>query len=320
MGEFAAVGAALSFGFASTLFTLSGRRYGPLLVMQGSVPVGLLCIALIHWFFIGYVIPINIGWETWFWLSISGATGFWLASICVMNAFIRIGPRLTLLIASINPILSAILAWFLLDQTLESKAFIGIFITISGIGFVVTEGDDTHPERTPEIFRAGMFYAIGGAVLQAGGFIFSTLGVSAVGDALPRTLYDLAPHYSVIAGQIPISPDPLSASFIRLTAGSIVLWAVAAIRGDILTNLRTLVNFPVALRQLMAAAITGTVMGASLVLVALQNAPVGIATTLINLTPIFLIPIGYVVFKERISPRAIVGTLIAIAGIGVIFL
>jgi drug/metabolite transporter (DMT)-like permease len=51
-----------------------------------------------------------------------------------------------------------------------------------------------------------------------------------------------------------------------------------------------------------------------------QHAPVGIATTLTSLMPIFLLPLGRIIFKERITGRAVTGTILAIAGIAVLFL
>ena len=47
---------------------------------------------------------------------------------------------------------------------------------------------------------------------------------------------------------------------------------------------------------------------------------VGIASTLVALPPVILLPIGYFVFKERFGWGAVVGTLIAIAGVALIFL
>ena len=319
MGEFAAIGAALAFGFASTLFSLSGRTYGPLLVMQGSVPIGLLCIAILNLLTSGYLLPHDTPLATWVWLSLSGANGFWLASICLLNAFKRIGPRLALLIGAVNPILSAVLAWVFLDQSLQAIAIVGITLTIVGIGIVVTEGNIIRDGIDPKEFRLGIIFALIAAGLQAGSFVFSTLGLAAIVDPLPANLATLSPTFSHIHALIPLSLNPLSASLIRLASATIVLWLLALFQGQLRENLTTLIRFPVALRYLMGAAVMGTVVGALLVLIALQNAPVGIATTLINLTPIFLIPIGYVIFKERISSRAVVGTLVAMAGIAIIF-
>ena len=57
----------------------------------------------------------------------------------------------------------------------------------------------------------------------------------------------------------------------------------------------------------------------SFLLLAFQHIPVGVATTLSHTTAIMLIPIGYIVFRERITLRAIAGTCLAIAGIAVLF-
>jgi drug/metabolite transporter (DMT)-like permease len=47
---------------------------------------------------------------------------------------------------------------------------------------------------------------------------------------------------------------------------------------------------------------------------------VGVASTLMSLPPIFLLPIGRFVFKETISKRAVTGTIIALAGVAALFL
>jgi len=53
--------------------------------------------------------------------------------------------------------------------------------------------------------------------------------------------------------------------------------------------------------------------------VAVQNANIGVASTLSSLTPIFLIPISYFMFKERATKQAVVGTVIAIVGMVLLF-
>jgi drug/metabolite transporter (DMT)-like permease len=50
-----------------------------------------------------------------------------------------------------------------------------------------------------------------------------------------------------------------------------------------------------------------------------QVVPVGVSTTLSHTTSIILIPIGYFVFRERITPRAIIGTIITVIGIAILF-
>jgi drug/metabolite transporter (DMT)-like permease len=61
------------------------------------------------------------------------------------------------------------------------------------------------------------------------------------------------------------------------------------------------------------------VIAGSLLLLSFQFIPVGVSTTLSHTTSIMLIPIGYFVFKERITLRAIIGTFVTIIGIAILF-
>ena len=55
-------------------------------------------------------------------------------------------------------------------------------------------------------------------------------------------------------------------------------------------------------------------------MVGVQRAHVGIASTLMSLSPIIVIPLARWVFREQISPRAVAGTVVALAGATIIFL
>ena len=322
LGEFAAIGASIAFSITATLFTLSGRHYGAQLTMMGSLPIGLACLMLVHWLAIGTVLPIDANPLRWIYLGLSGIIGFWLTAVSMMNAFLRIGPRLTLLIAALGPIISTIFAWILLDEQLPAMTIVGIIVTIGGITFVITENDksnDTQKATSASAFRTGIIFALSAAIGQAISFILSKQGLT--GDFTP--IYDyigLFPIELDLYHHALNAFDPLSGSVIRILFGAVSIWMFTAIRGQVRTNIQTLLSHRIALRQLSVAAISGPVIGASLLLFALAIAPIGIATTLANLTPIFLIPIGFIVFKERISPRAIIGTAIAISGIAVLFI
>ena len=61
-------------------------------------------------------------------------------------------------------------------------------------------------------------------------------------------------------------------------------------------------------------------MGVWLSLIAVQSARVGIASTLMAMTPVVSLPLVPIFFKERVSPRAVLGTLVAIAGIALMIL
>jgi len=64
----------------------------------------------------------------------------------------------------------------------------------------------------------------------------------------------------------------------------------------------------------------GPFLGVWLSLVAVQYAYIGIASTLMALPPIILIPLSRRVFKEKISLSAILGSIVAVVGVALIFL
>ena len=62
----------------------------------------------------------------------------------------------------------------------------------------------------------------------------------------------------------------------------------------------------------------GPVLGVWMSLVAANATAVGIAQTFMSLTPIFILPYAALVEREHVSARAVLGALIAVAGVGVL--
>jgi drug/metabolite transporter (DMT)-like permease len=55
-------------------------------------------------------------------------------------------------------------------------------------------------------------------------------------------------------------------------------------------------------------------------MVAVQSAQVGIASTLMSLSPIIMIPLDRWVFHSHVSARSVAGTVVALAGASIILL
>ena len=71
---------------------------------------------------------------------------------------------------------------------------------------------------------------------------------------------------------------------------------------------------------LALGAFVGPVPGIVSSLLAIQYIEIGIARTLNSLTPVNILPISYFVLKEKVGWRAIIGTLLTIAGVAILFL
>jgi drug/metabolite transporter (DMT)-like permease len=55
-------------------------------------------------------------------------------------------------------------------------------------------------------------------------------------------------------------------------------------------------------------------------MVAIANAKIGIASTLMSTMPVIMLPIVKYYYKESLSWRAIAGAFIAVAGVAILFL
>jgi drug/metabolite transporter (DMT)-like permease len=106
----------------------------------------------------------------------------------------------------------------------------------------------------------------------------------------------------------------VSATIIRIFVAVVILWALTALRGQVGYTLRQW-RHRQAFPAMVAGAVFGPFLGIWLSLTAVQLAPLGIASTLMALPPVLLIPIEYVIYRRPISPRSIIGTLVAFAGV-----
>ena len=87
-----------------------------------------------------------------------------------------------------------------------------------------------------------------------------------------------------------------------------------------MSTLKQFASQPPAARNLTIGTALGPFTGVWFSMVAIQWAQVGIASTLMALVPIFMLPIGYFVFKERFGWQVIAGTIVAVVGVALLFL
>jgi drug/metabolite transporter (DMT)-like permease len=298
LGELAAIGTSVAFSIGSTLFTFAGRAIGSGLLNRVRLALALLFTLILHRILIGTFYPVDTPSDTFFWMAVSGLVGFVIGDAFLFQGFVLVGPRLSMLMMALAPVLSTIMAWVFLREILDLNQLIGIVVTMAGIGIVVgaphkgTDNEPLHKDRN--VYISGLLFAFGGALGQAGGSLLSKIGLSG-------------------------GLSPLSGNAIRLTAAVIAIWLWAIARGQFVSTFRVLRKNPRAMTYVVIATMAGPVIGVWLQLTSIQLAPLGVVTTLQSLAPIFLIPIGYFVFKERITWMAVLGTIVALIGSVLLF-
>ncbi len=294
LGETAALAAALCFSLASITFTLAGRKFGASASMALSLVISLVFLLPLHLALQGELFPFDTSPQRWLLLGLSSLAGFVISALMLLRAFQYIGPRLTLLVGATSPIYATGMAWLFLGQGLSNHAILGILLVISGVVGVVSEDSIGAYSRKIAEYRKGLMLAFGAAFAQGASFILMSQGV---------------------AGDYPA----MSASLIRTVVALILLCLFIGIRGKIRYNLDLISTEPRSLALIMLASLAGPVVGNTLILLSLQFTSVGISSTLTGTTPIFLIPISFIVFGERITLRACIGTVLAVLGVALLF-
>lgn len=293
-GEIAALSTALCWAFGSTLFTLGGKRIGSANVNRGRLVVAAIFLSVMHLIITGNLVPFNASFDRWFWLGLSGIVGFIIGDGMLFEAFVIMGPRLSMLMMSLVPIMGAVLAWIFLREPLDGLEIAAIAITVSGICWVVADKrNESSPIRGKKL-ALGILCGIGGALGQTVGLVLSKKGLD---------------------GGFPA----LSGNLIRVICAMLILWLITALSGRVETTLKSYRDGK-AFLALSAGSFFGPFVGVWLSLVSIKYARLGIATTLMSLTPIFLIPITRIVFGERITKGAVFGTIIAVAGAAILLL
>jgi len=293
-GELAALTTAICWAFGSTLFTVSGSRIGSANVNRARLVLAALLLSVSHLVVNGNLLPAGAAPARWFWLGLSGVVGFIFGDGMLFEAFVLIGPRLSMLLMSLVPIMSALLAWIFLGETLRPIEITAIAITVGGIFWVVADKRKESEKNRPRRLVAGIAFGLGGALGQTLGLILSKKGLE---------------------GGFPA----LSGNVIRVVTAALILWLITAVSGKVSSTLKSYRDKK-AFLTLSGGAFFGPFIGVWLSLVSIKYAKLGIATTLMSLTPIFLIPITRVAFKERITIGAVLGTMTAIIGVMILLL
>ena len=275
----------------SIIYTFLGNRIGSSTVTHIRLWIAFPAAIIINLIFTGSLLPVNFSTLSYIFIGSSGVFGFFIADLFIFKAFQHIGARKTMVIMTLSPIFSAVISWIVLKEMLSIIQITGVLITIIGVIVVIMiESRKTDTPSRP----VWVFFALAGALTQAIGMVLAKAGLSE-------------------------GVHPISANVVRIGSGLGGLALFTILRGDFKTDFKKMEDRK-SFYLLIAAALVGPVFGMLLAVYAFSWAPVGIVTTLMQLTPIMLLPIDRFYFKKHIPSGAVWGTLVAVAGAGILFI
>jgi len=292
-GELAALGTAFCWTLSALAHTAAAVRLGSLNLNVVRLAMAFVFLVLIGAAARGLPVPSDATAHNWLWLSLSGLVGFTVGDLCLFRAFVLIGPRLTMLVTSLVPILAAIMGWAVLGEGISPRGIVGMALTVGGVAWVVLERRTPGIQQEASLSTAGILLALAAAAGQAVGLVLSKVGMGGY--------------------------DPFAATQIRIAAGFAgFVVIVFFMRGwpRLAAGLRN----RAALGYAAIGALLGPAVGVGLSLMAVQHTRVGVAATIMSIVPVLIIPFVILIHRERVSFRAFLGALIAFAGVALLFL
>ena len=274
-------------------FTAAGRQIGSFAVnvIRLTIALPMLGITLLLTQGTDFS-AMYAGGNIWF-LLLSGLIGLAIGDAALFEAFVVLGPRKTTLMLALVPIITSLAAFLMIGEALTLTAWIGIILTVGGVSWVIAERSNNSGSSVDKSLTAGVILGLTGAICQAVGLVFAKAGM---GETV----------------------DPLAGTFMRMFAGSVAMWLTVILRKR-LPSIRTALGNGRALLFTLGGAICGPFLGVWLSLVSVKSIEAGVAATLMGTTPIWVIPWVRIFFKERTSSLAFLGTIVAMAGIAILF-
>ncbi len=306
VGPAAGVSASLLWSFTMLFFTAASRRLGATLVNAVRIFLALIWLGITHRLLAGTWLPAASGRQVVL-LGVSGCLGLTIGDWAMFSAFVRIGPRVTSLIFTTSPIFAALFGWLALDERLDILAWLGMLLTIGGVAWVVAERPAAG-DQVPRSERTwGLLLAVAAAVCQAVGYLLSKEGIGH--GWLPREQ-----HMS------PQTASLIRMFFAALSAVPLFVWAARRRIGIASEEATERSRRGSGYMYTLCGSLAGPFLGMWMSLVALDRVKLGVAQTLISLSPVFILPLVVLLYKERVSARAVVGACIAVAGTALLFL
>lgn len=280
-------------GFSATTSLLVrgiGGRIPPITLNAWRCTVAAVIFLPIWWTMTGGVVPDA---RSLLWIGLSVLFSIVLGDTSFFLAIKKIGMSRATPIAKSYPVFAVLLSWSLLGEAVSALKLTGVVLAIAGTalmsqrpGGTAALVDNEEERKTARDHTVGVAVAIGTALAWALGAVVLKISLT--------------------------SASVTTVSLFKTVIAGVMLWTLSS-RVDRFPVREVLHNRT----NLLLVAATGvTLAGAALLLVySISMVGAGSAAVYSGLAPLFAVPMGVLIFKERFGVKAIVGCVLAVGGI-----
>lgn len=307
LGEIISLIVAASWTVTALFADKASHRLGSMTANVLRLSMAILFLGLLLWLTVGHPYPVYASGPAWLWLALSALVGYVFGDWCLFNCYLSIGARFGQLFMTLAPPMAAIAGWAILGETLSWKSALAMLVTLCGIAIsILSKGDGQRVHLTLPL--KGVLLGLGAGLGQGVGLVLSKVGMQFYSDAIPSD-----------APALMASMLPFASTMIRAVVGAAGFIALMALQRD-LPRLGNAIHDRRGMGYALIMTLFGPVFGVSLSLMAVQYTNAGIASTLMALTPVFiLIPYAFI-YKQRIKLRELLGVAVSMTGVAMFFL
>lgn len=292
LGEIAALCTAIFWTVTALAFESASLKIGSLSLNIIRLGIGFVFLSIFNLIYRGILVPVDASAQNWIWLGLSGLVGFLFGDLFLFKSYTIIGSRFAMLIMTLVPPITALAGWIVLGEKLTAMNYLGMCLTILGISVAIFNRNNGKPGFSLKFSYKGLLYAFFGAVGQALGLVLSKFGMK--------------------------DYDPFASTQIRIIAG----FTGFAVLITLLGRWKGVTDGLAHKKGMLSAGIGsffGPFLGVSFSLLAVKFTQTGIASTIMAIVPVLIIPPAIIFFKQKVTTLEIIGALISVAGVTLFF-
>lgn len=299
LGLLAAAATVVTWTAGTFVFLEAARRIQPALLNRTRLMLAAVATAVLSMVVYGmwpHTLLLQPGADSWFWLGMSGLVGLTIGDTFGFSALRILGARRQSVISSVAPVAAAVGGWLLLGEQLTLATLAGMALAIGGVMVAMsgaTERSDVARDGFGS-FTTGVVMAVLAAACQGLGVVLAKRGLAHV--------------------------EPIHATFMRMSTAFLLAYVVDVVRRAPIHPMRQAFADPKGRTAMLLGALFGPIIGVTLSLVAVRELDSAVAQTLFSMVPLLVMAVAGVRSHEHIPLRAIVGALIATAGVVVMLL
>ncbi len=307
LGEILSLAVAVSWTVTALYADKASRRIGSLTTNVIRLVLASLFLAIILWVLIGRPYPVYADGKAWAWLAASALVGYVFGDWCLFNSYLCIGARFGQLFMTLAPPMAAIAGWAILGEMLSWKSIVAMAVTLCGIAISILSREEGRQVHLTLPLK-GILLGLGAGLGQGVGLVLSKVGMEHYAAAIPSD----AP--ASIGTML-----PFASTMIRAVVGGAGFLLLMALQKKT-AELKAAAHDRKGLRYALILTLFGPVIGVSLSLMSVQYTSAGIASTLMALTPVFILFPYVFIYHQRIKPREIFGVIVSMTGVALFYL